>query len=142
MPTQAQRLVAAAASLDETGRAQLRAHIFELGLPARMARRACQAAPSSLLGAVRIIDALEKVLGKEATIAVLREAEYDRRLMACAERFIQPKKNRLEAAAQLCEHLRDIFGGNPELDGLLDEVRQRSMEQGRALQPVLVTPCT
>lgn len=144
MPTKAQHLLSAAASLDGRGRSQLRAFMldsYDLPLSARMACRACQAAPSSLKGATRIITAMESLLDKETTIAILREADYERRLMACAKRFSQPKKNRLADAIALLEHLHGLFGFDPERDQLLDAVQHKIAQQAQVSQLAFAMPC-
>lgn len=141
MPKWAQQLALDASSLSEVDRAKLQTFMFELGLPARMARRACQAAPSCLKGAIRIIDAMESLLGKETTIAVLREAEYDRRLAAHATRIAGPKKNQLLKAVLLLEHIRDVFGATLELDEQIDSIRRRANERTMLQQPAFMAPC-
>ena len=125
MPTRARQLAKAFAMLDEQDKPRVRLQMIERDVPTRMALRACQAAPSSLRGANRIVHALIAIFGKAEAIAILQEIGYDRRLFTCAERFSRPKKNRLKAAQQLCEHLVALFGPDPATSRLLAELQSK-----------------
>lgn len=130
MPAHASRLAEAASQLDDNARLQLSQFMLDADLPYRMAWRACQAAPSSLIGAERIIDALVTVIGREKTLIVLREIEYDRRICTCIRKFASSKKRRFKAALDLCAHLQNIFGDCAEVQAATAAVRQN-------MQPVV-----
>jgi|GEM_PF-5007236 len=112
MPAHAERLAAEVAQLDPHSAAALRAAVIQRGLHERMARRACQVAPSSLKGATRIIDSMIVIVGRQNTLQALQAADYIDFLATCIRRFATKKANRFKAAGELCEHLRQVFGEN------------------------------
>ena len=138
MPARAVQLATATSELDDYGRTQIQRFILRQGLPCRMARRAVQMAPVNLPGAVSIIGALESLLGKEKTLEILHEADYDRRLIDCAVRFGRPKNNRRRLALQLLEHVETIFGATPELGELLKDSRTAEERKQTARSAVAV----
>lgn len=129
LPRRLQEVADAAAQLSERDRERLSEILFETHIPFRWAHRACQAAPSSLLGATRIISAMEAILGKEATIGALFTVDYHTRLLAVADRFSRPKKNRLSDAVLLFEHVREVGGLSPEHREQLAELKRKLREQ-------------
>ena len=142
LPTRARLLTRTFSTLDEQDRRLVRLQLIKHDVPRGMALRACQVAPSSLKGANRIVHALIVIFGKDETITVLREVNYYHRLFACAERFAQPKKNRLRSAQQLCEHLAALFGPNPALSELLVDLQQKIGDGTASRTPQYVAICT
>ena len=125
MPNQIEWLVIDGRQLDEYCLEQLRRVLVSRGLAERMARRAAQAAPSSVVGANRIIDSMVVMFGQGHTLRLLRAVEYDRRVAACARRFAtKARPGRLKKAKDLYEHLSNLFGGEPHIKDLGEIIRQ------------------
>ena len=127
MPNHIEKLASVIRQLDGQSLEQLQWVLVSRGLAARMAGRAAQAAPSSIIGANRIIDSMVTIFGREHTISILRKAGYDCRVAACARRFAtKSRQNRLGKAQELYRHLNDLFGDVPPIDELGKIVRQAS----------------
>ena len=142
LPTRARLLTRTFSTLDEQDRRLVRLQMIKHDVPRSMALRACQVAPSSLKGSNRIIQSLIVIFGKDEAIAILHEVDYYRRLFACAERFAQPKKNRLNSAQQLCEHLAALFGPDPETSRLLAELQSKIGDSTASRAPQYAVLCT
>lgn len=125
LPTRAKKMSELFLTLDERIQLEVQQLMIKKDVQLGMALRACQAAPSNIIGAERIIDALIVVFGRTGAISILQQADYYRRLFACAERLAQPKKNRLRLALRLLEHLEALFGSNEELQTLLETIQDR-----------------
>jgi hypothetical protein len=122
MPGKAERLANEAARLDDDELKQLRTAMIANGLHERMARRAGQAAPSSVVGANRIINSMTVIFGLSSTLEILREVEYDRRMASCVRRFVASSKDRIDKAQELYEHLLDLFGNSALVQELSEMV--------------------
>jgi hypothetical protein len=131
MPSKLEELAADIGQLDKHSLEQLQWCLVSRGLAGRMARRAAQAAPSNVIGANRIINSMFVIFGRESTVNILREVEYDRHVAACARRFATKfRQSRLGKAQELHSHLRDLFGDGPHIHELGEIVR-------RAMSPAI-----
>lgn len=138
LPTRLVSLADLVEAHGEALRSKVETILLQEGHLPRIARRAAQAAPSNVLGAERIISAMERLVGRELAFAYLEEEGYVRHLLDRAESFA--RKGQSAKTQTLLIHLSMQYGDSrlDVRDRLHFFKRQRILaEHDQLLEPTL-----